>query len=133
MHHVPSFVFHPEICICKFTYFFEYGEIKVIGELRIENMIIRNEANVSAKYFRNLFSPEGADYFPSIEGFVSCRQATFQTITYMRIIVLSIGCRILELRIEKLLAKNIGKQKKLSYICIYFLSVTHFVRKSANR
>ncbi len=40
-------------------------------------MIIRNEVNVSAKYFPNPISPEGADYFPSKEGFISCRQATF--------------------------------------------------------
>ena len=30
-----------------------------------------------AKYFLNPISPEGADYFPSKEGFISCRQATF--------------------------------------------------------
>ena len=40
-------------------------------------MIIHNEVNVSAKYFLNPISPEGGDYFPSIEGFISCRQATF--------------------------------------------------------
>ena len=32
---------------------------------------------MSSKYFRNPISPEGVDYFPSIEGFISCRQATF--------------------------------------------------------
>ena len=40
-------------------------------------MIIRNKVIVSAKYFLNPISPEGEDYFPSIEGFISCRQATF--------------------------------------------------------
>ena len=40
-------------------------------------MIIRKEVNVPAKYFLNPISPEGADYFPSKEGFISCRQATF--------------------------------------------------------
>ena len=39
-------------------------------------MIIRNEVKMS-KYFLNPISPEGEDYFPSIEGFISCRQATF--------------------------------------------------------
>ena len=41
-------------------------------------MIISNEVNVSAKYFINPISPEGTDYFPSIEGFISCRQATLE-------------------------------------------------------
>ena len=40
-------------------------------------MIIRKEVNLPAKYFLNPISPEGADYFPSKEGFISCRQATF--------------------------------------------------------
>ena len=40
-------------------------------------MIIRNKVIVSAKYFLNPISPEGEDYFPSIEGFISCRQTTF--------------------------------------------------------
>ena len=40
-------------------------------------MIIRNEVLMSAKYFLNPISPEGADYFPSIEGFIFCRKATF--------------------------------------------------------
>ena len=47
-------------------------------DLGIEKkMIICNEVNESAKYFLNPISPAGADYFPSIEGFISCRQATF--------------------------------------------------------
>ena len=50
-------------------------------------MIIRNEVNVSAKYFPNAIFPDGADYFPSVEGGISFRQATFQSITCMRIIV----------------------------------------------
>ena len=41
--------------------------------------IILNEVNMSAKYFLNPISPEGADYFPSIEGFISCRKATFSS------------------------------------------------------
>ena len=41
-------------------------------------MIISNEVNVLAKYFINPISPEGTDYFPSIEGFISCRQATLE-------------------------------------------------------
>lgn len=40
-------------------------------------MIIRNKVIVSAKYLLDPISPEGEDYFPSIEGFISCRQATF--------------------------------------------------------
>ena len=40
-------------------------------------MIIRKEVNVSAKYFPNPIFPDGADYFPSIEGGISFRQATF--------------------------------------------------------
>ena len=42
-----------------------------------EIMIIRNVVIVSAKYFLNPISPEGEYYFPSIEGFISCRKATF--------------------------------------------------------
>ena len=57
-------------------------------------MIIRKEVNVPAKYFLNPISPEGADYFPSKEGFISCRQATFQTVTYMRISVKTFSHRV---------------------------------------
>ena len=42
-------------------------------------MIIRNEVIVSAKYFLNPISPKGDRLFPSIEGFISCRQATFSS------------------------------------------------------
>ena len=42
-------------------------------------MIIRNEVIVSAKYFLNPISPKRDRLFPSIEGFISCRQATFSS------------------------------------------------------
>ncbi len=60
-------------------------------------MIIRKEVNVSAKYFPNPIFPDGADYFPSIEGGISFRQATFSN--------------------NHLYADN---RKNISYFCIEF-------------
>ena len=53
-------------------------------------MIIRNEMIVSAKYLLNPISPRRGRLFPLDRELISCRQATFQTIIYMRIIVLMI-------------------------------------------
>ena len=85
-------------------------------------MINRNEVKMS-KISLTLFPPKGTDYFPSTEGFISCRQATFQTVTYMRI---SVKChyRVISMSIMSSVCHFVNGWEKcimliLTAVCFY--------------